>query len=291
MGLSERTFALVLAMTPGIGGRTVTKVLTRNRLLGRTPEEFLRLGPEALREEYRLSVKVATAFADKAADAAHTCQGLEKRLNGLGVVLLTAVDVGYPKNIEEMDPEPPGVLFVYGNRKLLDAHTFAVLSSRNALPRDLDRIEQLAEEGILNGEVLVAGHDRAEYQRAAIVPLRYGSPRILCLDRGLFKVLGADLRDEAFRAARLWRYEFDPTTDLAVSPFRPDADFVGVNNQVRDRLVACLARRLDFVHINEGGNMHRLAEMALKAGRTVRVCDTALGYRRYRDKGATIITL
>jgi len=291
LGISDRTFALVLAMAKGIGGKTVTKVLTRNRLLGRTPEEFLRLGPEALREEYRLPLKVALEFSEKAEGAAEASQALEKRLNGLGVVLLTAVDAGYPKSIEEMDPEPPGVLFAYGNRKLLDARTFAVLSSRNALTRDLDRIEQLTEEGVLNGDILVAGHDRPEYQRAAIVPLRYGSPRILCLDRGLFKVLGPDLRDEAFRAARLWRYEFDPSTDLAISPFRPDADFVGINNQVRDRLVACLARRLDFVHIAEGGNMHRLAELALKAGRTVRVCDTALGHRRYRDRGAGIITL
>lgn len=291
MKLSDRTFALLLAMTPGLGGKSVTRILTRNRLLDRAPEEFLGLSAEALREEYRLSAKSSEALATQGLRKVDEVKAEEAHLDGLGVRLLTAVDAGYPKLVEEMDPEPPGLLFLYGNMALLQARTFAVLSSRGALPRDLDRIEQLTEAAVLDAEILVTGHDRPEYQRSAIVPLRYGAPRILCLDRGLFKVLGENLRDEAFRAARLWRYEFDPLTDLVVSPFRPKADFIGINNQVRDRLVGCLARRLDFVHIAEGGNMHKIAEMALRAGRPVRVCDTALGYRRLKDRGAGIIAL
>lgn len=291
MSLTERRFALLLALTPDWGGKSVTRVLTRNRLLGRTPEAFLRLSPEALKEEYRLSARAIAALSSAVDQRILAAEQQEKRLDALGVRLLTAVDAGYPKLIEEMDPEPPGLLFLYGNTALLQSRTFSILSSRGALPRDLDRIEQLTEEGVLGGEILVTGHDRPEYQRSAIVPLRYGAPRILCFDRGLFQVLGDDLKNEAFRAARLWRYEFDPQTDLAISAFRPHAKFTGVNNQVRDRLVGCLSRRIDFVHINEGGNMHKIAELALKAGRSVRVCDTALGYRRLKDRGAGIIAL
>jgi len=135
----------------------------------------------------------------------------------------------------------------------------------------------------------VTGHDTPEYQRSAIVPLRWGSPRILCLDRGLFKVLGEDLKDEAFRAARLWRYQFDPQTDLVISPFRPEADFVGVNNQLRDRLVACLSTELNFVRVEEGGNMEKLALMALRASRRVSVSDRTINYRRLRELGAEIL--
>jgi len=205
------------------------------------------------------------------------------------VSMLTSVDAHYPRLIEEFDADPPGVLFLYGNKKLLEAKTFSVLSSRNTLPASLELIEKLTEEGVLNGEILVTGHDTPEYQRSAIVPLRWGAPRILCLDRGLFKVLGDDLKDEAFRAARLWRYQFDPGTDLAISPFRPDADFIGINNKIRDRLVGSLSRRLDFVQIAEGGNMLRLARQALKAGRPVRVSDRSLSYRTLRNEGASIL--
>jgi len=273
-------------MTPGIGGKSVTRILTRNNLLGRSPEEFLALSPEAHREEYRLSAKAATSVGMRSFKETET---LEKRLGGLGVTLVTAADAHYPVRVEQMDPDPPGVLFLYGNTKLLESKTFCVLSSRNSFPADLDLVEKLAEESVLDGGILVAGHDTPEYQRSAVVPLRWGSPRILCLDRGLFKVLGEDLRDEAFRAARLWRYQFDPQTDLVVSPFRPESDFAGINNKIRDKLVGCLSLSLSFVQIAEGGNMEKIAKMALKAGRKVRVSDRSVAYRRFVELGAEVI--
>lgn len=287
--IPNRTFALLLALTPGIGGKTVARVLTRNELLRRTPDDFLRLSKEAWREEYRLTARAAETLATDTAQRLESAQALEKRLDGLGASLVTVADAHYPALIEQMDPDPPGVLFLYGNQRLLEARTFAVLGSRNTLPADLELIERLTEEGVLNGEVLVCGHDRPEYQRAAVVPLRWGSPRILCLDRGMLQVLGENLRDEAFRAARLWRYEFDPTTDLVVSPFRPEAAFVGVNNQIRDRLVGSLARRIDFVNVAEGGNMAKIAKMALKAGRPVALSDRIIGYRAWVEQGASVI--
>lgn len=289
MSLASRTFALHLAMTPGIGGKGVTRVMTRLGLLGLEAERFLKLSPEAWREEFKLTRRGVENLALSRANGIERTLELERRLDGLGVTWVTAADAHYPALVEQMDPDPPGVLFLYGNLRLLDAKTFAVLASRGSLPRDLDAIERLAEEGVLAGEVLVSGHDRLEYQRSAVVPLRWGAPRILVLDRGLFQVLGENLKDEAFRAARLWRYEFDPKTDLVVSAFRPDAAFIGVNNQVRDRLIGCLARRLDFVHVAPTGNMAKLARLALKAGRPVRIADTSIGYRDLVAAGAGVL--
>jgi predicted Rossmann fold nucleotide-binding protein DprA/Smf involved in DNA uptake len=285
--MHSRTLALHLALTPGIGGKSVSRILTRNNLLGREPEEFLALSPEALREEYRLNSKASATLASRRLE---DTQEIESRLAALGVTLATTADAGYPERIEQMDPDPPGVVFLYGNAKLLSAaRTFCVVSSRNSFPAELDMIEKLTEEAVLDGGILVTGHDRPEYQRSAIVPLRWGSPRILCLDRGLFKVLGDDLRDEAFRAARLWRYEFDPKTDLVVSPFRPESDFIGENNRIRDRMVGCLSMSLSFVKIDEGGNMERLVKLALKAGRQVQISDRSVGYRKFVDLGAEAI--
>ncbi len=289
MSLSERSFALLLALTPGIGGRSVVRVLARHALLGRTPEEFLGLSPEALKEEYRLGAKVATALVSDPKGRVEKTLETEKRLSALGVSLVTAADARYPAQVEAFDPDPPGVLFLYGNVSLLESTTFAVLSSRGAPPAALADIEALTEAGVLAGEVVVSGHDRREYQAAAVVPLRWGAPRILALDRGLFPVLGPELREEAFRAARLWRYQFDPQTDLVISPFRPDAEFLGANNRVRDRLVAALSSRLDFVHLAEGGNMEALARQGLKVGRTVRISDRIIGYRRWVELGAGLI--
>lgn len=290
MTITRRSFALMMAMTPGVGGKTLIRVLARNDLLGRFPDEFLALSPEAYREEYRLSNKSIEAITVDRKRFKSASLEMEHKLNGLGVSFVTAIDAHYPALIEEMDPDPPAGLFLYGNAKLIESRTFSVLSSRNAKPYDLDLIEQLTEAGVLVGEVLVTSHNKLEYQRSAIVPLRWGSPRILCLDCGLFQALGPELRDETFPAARLWRYEFDPKTDLAMSPFRPEATFVGQNNRIRDRLVACLSRRLDFVHVEPGGNMAKLISLAIKAGRDVRVSDRILEYREYSRFGAGLIT-
>ena len=255
-------------MTPGIGGRRLVRILSRNDLLSRSPEEFLGLAPEVYQEEYRLPATVARTLQSRKNELPEL-ETLEQRLDGLGVHLVSLADAHYPSRVEQMDSDPPGILFLYGNTKLLNASTFCVLSSRNASPDQLSEIERLAEEGVRKGQVLVSGHDRPEYQRSAIVPLRWGAPRILILDRGLFQALGENLKEEPFRAARLWRYEFDPSTDLVVSPFRPEAIFTGVNNQVRDRLVAALSQTLHFVHVAPGGNMEKLQRMAERAGRSV----------------------
>jgi len=289
MGLTRRTFALLLAMTPGIGGRSVTRVLARNDLLNRTPEEFLRLSPEAFVEEYRLLKKAASNLARDPDRLIEDVLKIEQRLAALGVNLISSADAHYPTLIEEMDPDPPGILFLFGNARLLEANTFCVLSSRNSRPADLDLIEKLTEEGVLRSEVLVSGHDKPEYRRSAIVPLRWGSPRIICLDRGLFEALGPELVRDAMNEAALWRERFDPKTDLVISPFRPDAGFVGVNNKVRDRLVGCLSRKLSFVQVSSGGNMENLVKMALKAGRPVRVSDRTPNYRSLVQLGATVI--
>lgn len=271
MSISRRTFTLTLAMTPGIGGRSVVKVLARNDLLSRTPEEFFNLSFETYVEEYKLLRKAAEYLSQHRETLRKEVEPLEERLEKLGVRWAVITDAGYPELLEQFDPDPPAMVFLYGNTKLLSGKTFAVLSSRHASEQELNEIERLTEEGVLAGEVLVTGHDRPEYQRSAVVPLRWGAPRILCLDRGLFQVLGEDLKDEAFRMARLWRYEFDPTTDLVVSPFRPEAGFVGINNQVRDRLVAGLAQRIDFIKVSPGGNMEKLAKLAKKANRPTRI--------------------
>ncbi len=273
--VARRTFALALALTPGVGAKTVSRVLTRNDLLGRSVDEFLRLGAEALREEYRFTAKSALAWTESVDARIDEAEGLEKRLVPLGVSLVTSADAHYPRRIEQMDPDPPGVLFLYGNARLLEADTFAVMSSRKTTAEGLALVERLTEEGVLGGRVLVAGHDTPEYRQAAVVPLRWGAPRVLVLDRGLTRALGEDLREEPFRAARLWRHQFDERSDLAVSVQNPYGDVHRNANRLRDRLVGSLAMALDVVEVRPGGNVERLAQAALRAGRPVRVWERA----------------
>jgi DNA processing protein len=121
----------------------------------------------------------------------------------------------------------------------------------------------------LASKVLVGGTNTDAYQRAAVVPLRWGAPRILVLDRGLFVALGSDLSEEPFRSARLWRYKFDPETDLVISRNRPFDEYAPSNQKYRDDLLVALSDESHGVALRPGGNMDKLAKKAAEAGKAV----------------------
>ncbi|MFN3729287.1 MAG: hypothetical protein ACK4XJ_06200 [Fimbriimonadaceae bacterium] len=271
--MTPRRFCLTLSLVPGIGPTRTLRILTRNHVTGRTPAQFFRLTSEVLQEEYRLPKSVAEVITAQGKSLEERAEELDQRLQALGVSMVALTDAGYPPSVENAHPEAPPLLFLYGNTRLLHAKTFGVFCSNDHRSHTLDWIERLTEAGVLDGEICVSGHDRIEYQRAAVVPLRWGAPRILVLDRGMFEALGPELKEEPFRAARLWRYEFDPRTDLVVSPFAPHHGFIGQNNRMRDFLAAALCRRADFVAVRPGGTMEKVARMMLQADRPIRVAD------------------
>jgi len=285
--ISSSQLSLALALSPGIGSKTISRILARNALLGTRPDEFVRLSAEVLQEEYRLGPQAAQEWVDKRAELLKRADEINAKISELGVRLACPVDAHYPQGIEELWTDPPGLLFLYGNARLLQSPTFTVLSSRKSGPDARQEMEKLTEAGVLSHEILVTGHDTPEYRSAAIVPLRWGAPRILVLDNGMFHALGEDLNQEPFQAARLWRYQFDPKTDLVVSAINPVWNTHRGANQQRDRLIGALAKRLDFVKVSPAGNMEMIARTALKAGRPVRI--SSLCDHPERFSGATII--
>ena len=153
-----------------------------------------------------------------------------------------------PKRSAPYDVEPgyyeEAALWLYGNVRLFHQQLCCVhraLGQPRHRPHDLDVIETEAEHIVLGGRVLVSGVHNAAHQRAAVVPLRWGAPRILVLSGGFRLHLGPDLVDEPFRAARLWRYRFDPSTDLVISRRAPDkCPTFGLYNPTVDRLISLL---------------------------------------------------
>jgi DNA processing protein len=263
--------------------------LTRNALLHRSPADFLSLSEQVLREEYAFSKSLSETWLSSKKELVTFSQQLLERLESDGVEFATVMDSHFPVKLEEFYEKYPSLLFLYGNSKLLLKKNFSVLSSRNSSVAALNQIEKVAEEGVLKGEILVSGHDTKEYQRSAVVPLRWGSPRILVIDRGFYAALGQDLSLEPFRAARLWRHEFDPNTDLAISAINPLHQTHRSANQMRDHIIAGLSDRHDFIQVNPGGNMERLLYLSLQSDRPTRVSELNLDYREYAAQGCDIL--
>lgn len=287
--MTRRELVLALAAAPGIGAGTIVRTLTRVDILGVSTDELVRVGKESLVETYKWKPTVAEKWVVLRDKLVRDARLLKEELDRHGASVITASDAHYPTRLEELDERAPGVLFVYGNTQLLSATTFSVLMSRNAPEAALSLSEQIVEEGVFRAWTLVSGHDTPEYRRSAVVPLRWGAPRILVLDRGFFQVLGRDLRNEPFREARLWRSEFDATTDLIISAVHPLRDYHPNSNRTRDLVVAGLGVRLFFSWISPGGNMERLARKALQHGRETWVGDLGDESRGLIRNGARVI--
>jgi hypothetical protein len=149
----------------------------------------------------------------------------------------------------ELEPGyyPDAGLWLYGNTRLLGSELACVPAAfgpNHHFPSVLDAIEREVEEFVLGGKILVCGIHNAAHQRSAIVPLRWGSPRIVVVSGGFKHHLGENLDQELFRAARLWRYGWDARTDLIISRRAPDKlpTFASYNPTV-DRLIERISGR------------------------------------------------
>lgn len=156
-----------------------------------------------------------------------------------------------PRRTSRFEDEPgfyeDGGLWLYGNVKLLQASLACVPEVFGPNTRSiqaLDQIEAKAERIVFESKVLICGIHNHAHRKAAIVPIRWGSPWIIIFSGGFKHHLGENLDQEPFRAARLWRYQLDPKTDLAISRRAPEKlPTFASHNPTVDRLIALIAKR------------------------------------------------
>lgn len=128
-------------------------------------------------------------------------------------------------------------LYMYGNLKLLasDRFTLPIPVLDQVTRQDILDVHVPIAAEVLKGRTLVTGVHSPLHDQAAVLPLRWGAPRILVLTSGFLHCLGPKLDQELTPLSRRWRYEFDPLTDLVISPFDPEDS--GANSHKRIELV------------------------------------------------------
>ncbi|MCW5944051.1 MAG: hypothetical protein KIS66_17615 [Fimbriimonadaceae bacterium] len=164
---------------------------------------------------------------------------------------LASTSISPPRRTAPFDWEPgfyePAGVWLYGNVRLLSAtlaHVPSAFGRVHSTSQEFSKIEAEAERLVLDGVTLVCGIHSSAHQRAAVVPLRWGAPRIVVFSGGFRYHLGQELDQEPFQVARLWRYQWDPKTDLAVSRRAPDKlPTFACHNPTVDRLIARIARK------------------------------------------------
>lgn len=290
--MSERQWVLLLSLLPGVGMQTLRRVLERQRVLRQTPEEILQQPVDTLRDDYGFSSKTLQAVKADLSHWRNETMRMDEHLSRCGVKWLTFQDAAYPPVLEQLE-EPPPVLFGYGNWQLLESQTFAVLASHDVSEAGLQAVEISVQTFMEAGWTLVTSQNQKAYQQALLTALRFNKPHVMVLDRGLLEVFGDDLSKEPVPAARIWRAQFDPYQDLALSVFRPKDKWMGPYGRTRDRLVASFSKALIAAEVRANGFMEQLCMEALKQGRSVHVCAHDLarqeGNRRLIESGGVPI--
>ena len=174
--LTDRQWLLFLTLLPDVGRKTLRHVLERQQVRRETPAEILSLPDETLREEYRLPPRALRAMREERAARLEETARLDAHLTRCGVRWLSFQDAAYPAALEAM-PEPPAVLFLYGNHALLDGLTVALLGSHAISAEGLQELEQLAESLMAQGLTLLVSATQPAYQRALLCAVRRGACR------------------------------------------------------------------------------------------------------------------
>src|SRR5258706_11436114 len=137
-----------LSLVSGLGGQRFRSLLSTfglpTNVLNATRSQLSRVVPEALAAgilERNRGSEVAKAL-QWAAQPEHR--------------VLTLADTEYPKQLLEI-PDPPALLYVAGNAKLLSFPALAVVGSRNATPQGLKNAQSFARTFSEAGLVIVSG--------------------------------------------------------------------------------------------------------------------------------------
>ena len=277
--IAPTQFILLLHHTPHIGEKALTRLLRLFAQQRITPEAFLALPERELKRQFELRPQAIAHLHTHRDTLVKTSAELARTVRARHIHIFTTESPAYPARLERNDDAPPPVLYALGNRALLDANptdaqhkfTFALATSNDVPPLSLIRQDEIGAELAALGGIVVTGHDRRPYQRAALAAQRQNRPILYVFDRGLREALGPDFDRPPFAAARIRDAVFDPARDLAVSSFRLDDHAIGTNLRRRDRILFALADVIIAHDLRAGGGMMAECLRAREQGQKVYV--------------------
>jgi len=137
-----------LSLVPGLGGGALRRLLAEFGL----PERVLAAGRAALSRSVgdALAVRI---LADAEASMAERALAWAA---GPGNAIVTLADAAYPAQLLEI-PDPPALLYVRGDVRVLGRHCLAIVGSRNATAQGIANAEGFARSFSAAGVTIVSG--------------------------------------------------------------------------------------------------------------------------------------
>ncbi|MFH1688218.1 MAG: DNA-processing protein DprA [bacterium] len=144
---------LQLMLVPGLGAKTLTKLLHIAQSEGESIEQLVKQPVEELISRYGLRPGIAETVGDTPREARDLAELLDA--HNIAMTRVTAEDL--PSASVEFPVDFPPVLFSLGDRSLLRRPTVAFSGSRRALPTTLEGVDDVAANPARAGVAIISG--------------------------------------------------------------------------------------------------------------------------------------
>lgn len=259
---------LLLAELRSVGERGADAVLRFARQQRLTLGATLALPASKLAGECGLGPRAIAQLTTGRATYLDHCRALLDVVESGGVSLSASDGPEYPDRWRARAVPIPPIAYWYGNRRVLNTPTVAVLNSRTITASAVSATIRLVQRLSTEECTVVTGSMKSTYRIAAVTARAAGTPRVIVLDRGLFAAFPHGLnRDPSGFGPR--HSLLDPQRTLVLSPFRLHDHAAPHNGRRRDQLIAALADLVIAVNARPGGEIERVCLRALDAGQCV----------------------
>ena len=189
---------------------------------------------------------------------------------GFDIVPLNSPDYSFKlKNHLKLKYAPP-VLYLKGNKDLLNFDSIAVVGSRKASPEGLDFTEKITHKAILENKLVVSGFAAGIDQYALESALKYKGKSIVVLPQGVTTFTSGIKQ----YYQQIWEGDV-----LVLSTFHPKARWTPQLAMSRNPIIYGLADQIYIADCEEKGGTWSGAIDGIRKGRTLFVREPAPGLK------------
>ncbi len=247
---ADRHHAIALALTQGIGPKTLTKLLARFGTLA----AILNASPAELQEIPGIGSKTAAAI--RAIDLSAVATDLS-RFENSGISVLLWSDAAYPSALRGLN-DAPLIVFVRGH--LDESPRVAIVGTREPSQASIDCAESLATDFASQGWTVVSGMARGIDSAAHRGALAAGGRTVAVLGCGVSRIYPPENHELARQIV---------ANGALLSEFHPDRRPAANLLTIRNRVISGLSRAVIVVEAGETSGSLYAARRAHAQGRLV----------------------
>jgi predicted Rossmann fold nucleotide-binding protein DprA/Smf involved in DNA uptake len=225
-------------------------------------EDFFGLDDLAWKERYELSENDIAALNNAKSELAGNSL-LAESLNNQGVDIIPIISADYSSTLKSnLKMSSPCLLYVKGNKKILEEDTIAIVGSRNAEKISLDFTDNIAKKASKDYKVIVSGFAKGVDKQALDSALKYKGHSIIVLPQGI----------TTFTAGFNIYYKQIVEGDvLVLSTFHPKAPWKVELAMARNPIIYGLAAGIYVAESSEKGGTWSGVVDGFRKGRTIYV--------------------